>query len=396
LTPLIVAICVLLLAIALRVGERYIPSFRQLKLKLQTRCMFVKLKQMATFFQIVLLLPNVYLVPYPTSYVMFLKIFAFVNINVVQLFSLGCIDGWDFHIAFVFICAFPACVYVVLAVGAVLFSLISVHNAEQRLRTGQQAFALFLLFLWCFFPFICNRVFQMFSCERFDNGQELLRADYSIDCKTDRHRDFQSFAGIMVAVYPIGVPLLFLWAMLPYRHELRDVPTRESEFAKGTHLSFFSMDYKGEYWYWELIELGRKLVLNGFLVLYNQGTILQLVVAAMVIMVHLMVIIRLQPMLHVSNNSFYPYTSFLLFVIFLASVLLQVETGFGGSVDVGYNKTLILALLFGATIGVLLLGLRFLSKDLQRASKHPLMCDRKGVVIQFKKLRPDCFHLFLR
>ena len=54
----------------------------------------------------------------------------------------------------------------------------------------------------------------------------------------------------MIAVYPLGVPLLFLSAMLPYRHELRDVPTRESLFAKGRHLSLFSMDYKGEYWYW--------------------------------------------------------------------------------------------------------------------------------------------------
>jgi hypothetical protein len=67
----------------------------------------------------------------------------------------------------------------------------------------------------------------MFSCEQLDHGHVLLRADYKIDCTTDRHRDFQLFAGLMIAVYPIGVPLLFLWAMLPYKAELRDVPTRE-------------------------------------------------------------------------------------------------------------------------------------------------------------------------
>ena len=90
----------------------------------------------------------------------------------------------------------------------------------------------------------------MFSCERFDSGQYLLRADYSIDCESDRHQRFQLFAAFMVAVYPIGVPLLFLWALFPYRAELRDVPTRESEFAKGKHLRMFSSDYKGKYWYW--------------------------------------------------------------------------------------------------------------------------------------------------
>jgi hypothetical protein len=215
------------------------------------------------------------------------------------------------------------------------------------------------------------------------------------------------------------VPLLFLWAMLPYAAEFSDVPTRESEHAKGKHLAFFSMDYKGRYWcvsasqlqlshtrlpldcvshrYWELIELGRKLVLNGFLVLCNQGTILQLTVALVVVLIHLMAIIYAKPMLHISNNSFYPYTTFLLFVVFLATILLQVETRFvqAGVDDAGYNKTLILVLLFGATMSVLVLGVYFLAKDIAQSRKHSLMCDDSGAVIQFRKLAANAFHLFL-
>jgi hypothetical protein len=223
----------------------------------------------------------------------------------------------------------------------------------------------------------------------------------------------------MIAVYPIGVPLLFLWAMLPYAAEFSDVPTRESEHAKGKHLAFFSMDYKGRYWcgipmmsyerltltnaclshrYWELVELGRKLVLNGFLVLCNQGTILQLAVALVVILIHLLTIVRLQPMLHISNNSFYPYTTFMLFIVFFATILLQVETKFvefRSVDDAGYNKTLILVLLFGATIGVLLIGAYFLAKDIAQSRQHFLMCDDKGAVIRFRKLGLEAFHLFL-
>jgi hypothetical protein len=224
----------------------------------------------------------------------------------------------------------------------------------------------------------------------------------------------------MIAVYPIGVPLLFLWTMLPYAAEFSDVPTRESEHAKGKHLAFFSMDYKGEYWcgipmmsyerltltnaclthrYWELVELGRKLVLNGFLVLCNQGTILQLAVALVVVLIHLLTIVRLQPMLHISNNSFYPYTTFMLFIVFFATILLQVETQFAQfrSVDIraGYNKNLILVLLFGATIGVFLLGAYFLVRDIAQSYQHSLMCDDKGAVIQFRRLGVEAFYLFL-
>jgi hypothetical protein len=270
--------------------------------KLQTRSMIVKLKQMATFFQIVLLLPAVYLVPYPTEYIIFLNIFSFVNINIVQIFSLGCISGWDFYASFVFACALPLFVAIILVIAAVVYNLAKEHDPAQAKKSRQQAFGLFLLFLWCIFPFICNRTFQMFACETFDNNQELLRADYSIDCTSDSHRSFQIFAGIMIAAYPIGVPCLFFFSMLPYAAELSDVPTRASKFARGKHLAFFSMDYKGEYWYWEIVELSRKLVLNGVLVLCNQGTILQLTVALIIIMIHLMVILKVEPMLHMSNN----------------------------------------------------------------------------------------------
>jgi hypothetical protein len=110
--------------------------------------MLVKLKQMAAFFQIVLLLPSVYIVPYPTDYISFLSIFSFVNINLIQIFSLGCISGWDFHVSFLFACALPVCVYIFLAIVTLSYSLLKRHNAQQRKRAQQQAFAMFLLFLW--------------------------------------------------------------------------------------------------------------------------------------------------------------------------------------------------------------------------------------------------------
>jgi hypothetical protein len=91
--------------------------------------------------------------------------------------------------------------------------------------------------------------------------------------------------------------------------------------------------------------------------------------------------------------SFYSYTAFLLFIVFFASILLQFKTGYGG--EAGYDKTLILVLLFGATICVLVLGACFLIKDLARARKHVLMGDTTGAAIRFKKLTAERFHLFL-
>ena len=95
---------------------------------------------------------------------------------------------------------------------------------------------------------LCNRIFEVFSCEMFDNGTRLLRADYSIDCESKKHKDYEVLAGIMIFVYPIGVLVLFYCALVPYAAELSDVVARDSKFAKSKHLAFFSMDYKGKYW----------------------------------------------------------------------------------------------------------------------------------------------------
>jgi hypothetical protein len=82
------AVAVVLAALAY-FSYHHVTRFKAFVKKLQTRSMLVKLKQMAAFFQIVLLLPSVYIVPYPTDYIAFLSIFSFVNINLIQIFSLG-------------------------------------------------------------------------------------------------------------------------------------------------------------------------------------------------------------------------------------------------------------------------------------------------------------------
>lgn len=51
---------------------------------------------------------------------------------------------------------------------------------------------------------------QTFNCEHFDNGEVLLKTDYGIDCESDTHKSFRTFAGLMILFYPIGVPAFFL------------------------------------------------------------------------------------------------------------------------------------------------------------------------------------------
>ena len=69
--------------------------------------------------------------------------------------------------------------------------------------------AAILLVLYVTLPTTTKDILRVFSCERFDTGELLLRADYSVNCKTSESHAMRVFAAFMVAVWPFGVPLLF-------------------------------------------------------------------------------------------------------------------------------------------------------------------------------------------
>ena len=98
-------------------------------------------------------------------------------------------------------------------------------------------------------------------------------------------------------------------------------------------------------------------MLNGFLILVAQGSLLQLTLAMVVSLLYFGVILLLLPMHELTNSYFVSFTSLMLFFTYLISHQLKVE---GGIIEVafelGFGDSLILAVLFGTSIGVLAVG----------------------------------------
>jgi hypothetical protein len=266
------------LIVALFVLYKKSNRFRKFVGKLNSRSMIVKAKLIITFFQVVLLLPVVFLVSYPTSYIQFLSVFEALNINVVEIFQLGCVPSWDFHASVIFVCMLPLCIGMLFAAGAMSVSH-CVPNRKRRTKLYGHIVYWFLMLLYCVYPSLTYFVFQVFQCETFDNGSKLLRADYSIDCDADVHSNYVVFAGCMIVLYPLGVPLLYLATLWQHKKEVSDAQLRESTYAKSKHLAFFYADYRAEFWWWEIVVLVKKLLLTGFMVVCAQGTLVQVLIS---------------------------------------------------------------------------------------------------------------------
>ena len=81
----------------------------------------------------------------------------------------------------------------------------------------------------------------------------LLKADYSIECFTARHKLYWPIAAVFT-LYPLGFPLFMLPLVYKYRESKPD-----EEIAFGFQVLFEK--YKNKFWFWEITEMYRKLIL---------------------------------------------------------------------------------------------------------------------------------------
>ena len=60
----------------------------------------------------------------------------------------------------------------------------------------------------------------MFACDKLDDGTRWLKVDYSISCDGVAHWWMELYAYLMVALYPIGTPLIFALVMIRHHETL--------------------------------------------------------------------------------------------------------------------------------------------------------------------------------
>jgi hypothetical protein len=105
-----------------------------------------------------------------------------------------------------------------------------------------------------------------------------LRADVSIECSTPELDSVQMLAWAAVIVYPIGFwlgCLVLLWSA-----STAIVSGEPTPFSRC--VSFLFLEYKTAAYWWELMEMMRKFILIGLMVIVTRGCILQIAIATVV------------------------------------------------------------------------------------------------------------------
>ena len=132
-------------------------------------------------------------------------------------------------------------------------------------------------------PSTSMRLFRTFHCVTIEYGQgdarRYLEPDLELSCDSDDFEKTRSLALLFIAVWPIGIPLLYavlLWASL-------DAVVRDEPTALSTATAFLSGDYKASTFWWEPLEMCRKLALTGWLLLIQDNAEHARILAALVV-----------------------------------------------------------------------------------------------------------------
>ena len=135
------------------------------------------------------------------------------------------------------------------------------------------------------YPAVSRVVLESVNCRTLDNGRKYLVTDFTIDCQSPYYLHHMYMIVPALALYPIGIPLMF-FLLLKFRRNVH---------PWDDNLSFLYKAYRKQYWWFEIYELLRKLLLTGLIIFIAAGTATQIAIACIICAVTMCLHLRLRP-----------------------------------------------------------------------------------------------------
>ncbi|XP_078344108.1 uncharacterized protein LOC144629772 [Oculina patagonica] len=256
---------------------------------------FSKLKIVIGFYQVTYgLLEAFRYIKWPDSLQVIGKYSEILQLNVLQVAPIDClfpqlhVDAFGNLFATMGI---NAALIVFSGVAYGVFKVIISRNPRleenEKLRklsqTKEVIYRNLFFFLYVTYLSTCSKTANVLppTCREICRDDEesmcysYLKADYSIQCKTPKYNQLVIVAYISVA-YVIALPaasFLALWRqrrLVTAKGNTKASQNLDSNMEMVTGLKFLFENYKPRTWFWELVEMSRKVILTSGLILVGQ------------------------------------------------------------------------------------------------------------------------------
>jgi len=194
-----------------------------------------------------------------------------------------------------------------------------------------------------------------------------MAVDYSIATTSKTYKFVFAYAVVMVFVYPLGI--VAFYAVLLYANKSELSPRHNADIdlnKRPKHLKFLYGAYAAELYWFEIFETLRRLALSGGLVVWGNGTIMQVVASVLICLLSIKMYTYFQPFESRSDNLMQEVAQYQLFFVLFTALLIQATTAEGGGGD-GAGALLIAVSLVGPVIAIVA---QYVSEEGEGAEKE--------------------------
>jgi heme/copper-type cytochrome/quinol oxidase subunit 2 len=291
-------------------------------------------------------------IPWPENFDAILSgMYAPFNIDVFAIFgSFGCFVKTSYPAAFRMHMLMPL---ILLSVVMTAWAVAKVYRAlacdkcckphydDKILKARVLKNVNFILFVM--YPGLGLRIFRVFATECF-NPPDLqfptvcapedyyMSSDLSVRVTDPEYMEMYTWAWFWMLVYVFGVPGIYIVVLYKFRNTIAHDPDDPNESVHPEHhtevmavrTEFGSMykDYKRKYYYFEIIEMGRKISLVGGLVLLGRSG-MQVFVGVIICFFYVLTAAYLEPLTSKTDQMLQYATSIQLFCTLITGLMLN-------------------------------------------------------------------------
>ena len=305
-------------------------------------------------------------VQYSPAYKKFLAALSVVNLNLGYILSLSCVVETNFYDRLILVTIAPVAVLGALAITCRVAMLRNGHLDKAIARNKRLSVGFFLLF-FVVYSSVSYTIFQTFVCDPLDSGVTYLRADYALLCWTRTHIRFMTYAGIMVLVYPVGIPAVFVWALFKNRDSIKGVAetpdrtqciNRNGINSEGGTTDSSLLEAIKDLWapynrnryYYEVIECGRGITLTGLAVFIYPGSTAQVAIELLLAFAFFSISEMLSPFAEPLNAWLYRSGTWVIFLGMFLALLLKMDV----ADEDDHSQDVFAGLLIAAHVGMVL------------------------------------------
>ena len=227
-------------------------------------------------------------------------------------------------------------------------ALVAFHQKPVWLRGLLMSIPAQLFILFCMTPGVSAAIFASWSCVEYEEDSaagtrvSYLRTDVRVRCTgdgytSDEHEDIKALAAVLLVLWPVGIPLLFL-ALL---RAVRKVIAAHTMSPLSLATNFLHSEYQVHAFWFEPVTLLRRLIITGFVVVLtnDDSTFLRIVIALILMISYIVALLVLQPFRRDDLTYLAVFLQFVLIISFFGGMVVKLfnDTVVASSVDVAYE-----------------------------------------------------------